>query len=263
MPEPLRRGDLTHPEYWAEQHSGGDRGRRPEGSHERRGPPRFEWADRLAELVRPYEGGRFLELGCSPGDVSVALCSRVRLRPEGVDFSPDAHKYVDALRALALEPVLHPVDVREFHPAEPYDVVGSVGLVEHFADPTEILDAHDRLLRPGGLCFVIVPHFRGLQFVYHRLFDRPDLERHNVETMQPAVFQRFAERHRHEVLELRHFGRLWFWGVHRGGNRVVRTIRKEAAHAARRLAEALSDLLPSGHPLLAPWLVYVGRKPGS
>ncbi len=38
-----------------------------------------------------------------------------------------------------------------------YDLVYSVGLLEHFPDKTDILGAHVRLTRPGGLVLIYVP----------------------------------------------------------------------------------------------------------
>jgi 2-polyprenyl-3-methyl-5-hydroxy-6-metoxy-1,4-benzoquinol methylase len=38
-----------------------------------------------------------------------------------------------------------------------YDLVYSVGLLEHFPDKSEILDAHVRLTKPGGLVLIYVP----------------------------------------------------------------------------------------------------------
>ena len=41
--------------------------------------------------------------------------------------------------------------------AERYDLVYSVGLLEHFPDKTDILGAHVRLAKPGGLILIYVP----------------------------------------------------------------------------------------------------------
>lgn len=71
-------------------------------------------------------------------------------------------------------------DIREFSPPTPYDVACSFGLVEHVSDPMSMLSEHNRLLRRGGLMVVIVPNFRNVQFLYHWLFDRLDLLRHDL-----------------------------------------------------------------------------------
>ena len=41
-------------------------------------------------------------------------------------------------------------------PAESYDCIYSVGLLEHFEDPKPLLEEAVRLLRPGGLHFAVI-----------------------------------------------------------------------------------------------------------
>jgi len=247
-------GDLTDPSYWAARQQG----------HECAPTPAEEpeWFSVVGPHLHAHSGQRLLEVGCAPGDVSAFICSRISLVPEGVEFSPSADLYLQTMARSGIHNArLHRCDVREFRPTEPYDIVASFGLVEHFDDPQVILDEHDRLLRPGGLCVVVIPSFRGIQFAYHYLFDRTDLRRHNIASMDPDVFRRFAGRRSHHVLELRHVGRLRFFNVDLGGGFVRRWARRIGSRAVRDAARLLGPTLPEGHPFLAPWLVYVARKP--
>jgi 2-polyprenyl-3-methyl-5-hydroxy-6-metoxy-1,4-benzoquinol methylase len=43
------------------------------------------------------------------------------------------------------------------HNAGQYDLVYSIGLIEHFPDKSDIVHAHVRLVRPGGLLLLYVP----------------------------------------------------------------------------------------------------------
>jgi SAM-dependent methyltransferase len=237
---------LTDPAYWEGRYRD-VRGGKPR--------PEPEWLAPMIPHLLPYAGQRLLELGCVPGHASAAILSRVPLRPEGVDSADAGHLYLSELAPWS--PRLHRCDLREFQPeGGPYDVVGSFGLVEHFDDVQEILDHHDRLLRPGGLCIVEVPHFRRVQFLYHRAFDRLDLARHNLRAMDPAVFEEFARRRGHDVLFLGFVGKMRFWGLDAGSGR----LKRKLARLSERLGGALGHLLPEGNRWLAPWLVYVARK---
>ncbi len=145
-------GDLTDAAYW---------GRRQEATAAnplRDRPP--VWLPAVEPYLRLYEGQRFLELGCSPGLVSAAICQRVAFRRR--EWTPQADRYLETMQQIGVADArLHRCDIREFHPEQPYDVVASFGLVEHFDDPLSILRQHDRLLRPGGLCVVVVPPSEG------------------------------------------------------------------------------------------------------
>jgi SAM-dependent methyltransferase len=44
-----------------------------------------------------------------------------------------------------------------------FDIVFSVGLIEHFDEPKTILENHVELLKPGGLLICIIPNFIGFQ----------------------------------------------------------------------------------------------------
>ena len=243
-----KTGDLTHPAYWG-------RSRRHLGSHAEL-PDEAEWFPVVEKYLEAYEGERFLELGCAPGRVSALVCSRVALSPHGVDFSTDADRYLDVLKAAGFaRPTLYRGDLRGFHPDRPFDVVASFGLIEHFEDPGDILDHHDRMLRKGGLCLVVVPNFRKIQYLYHRVFDRRDMAVHNTAAMAPRLFADFAVRREHRIQYLGYAGRLRLWNAPSKGF-LPRVIKKGIREGAFRIGR----LLPPAHPWLAPWLVYVGEK---
>ena len=129
---------------------------------------------------------RIVELGCAPGK---KLRDMARIAPEhaysGVDFAPRALEETRrVLAASGLSPHLHLADVREFEPDEPYDIVVSFGLLEHFDDPASMLAHHVRLARPGGVVGFELPNYR------HRVLARalavysPEtLATHNLEIM--------------------------------------------------------------------------------
>jgi SAM-dependent methyltransferase len=253
----MNSGDLTSKHYWDQTHK--DLIYTKEQLSEF---PQFPWMPILLDFLRPYQGQRFLELGCSPGQISAMICNCIRFHPEGVDFSDTAWLYLRNLETVGVTHAkLHVCDFREFRPSEPYDVVGSFGLIEHFEDPQELLDHHHRLLRPGGLCVVELPRFRGFPWLFKWIFDRPNLRRHNTRVMDPSVFRRFAERSGQEILFLDLVGGPQVWGADQGGPEWLRRLRTSASATVKRwVARHLKPRIRAGHPWFAPWILYVGRK---
>lgn len=250
----MSMGDLTTPKDWDRAHAG------QLFSYDQLAHfPQFPWMPTMLEFLKEYEGKRFLELGCSPGQVSAMIATRLRFRFEGVDFSESAWLYERNMKTAGVEDaVLHRADVRLFQPGEAYDVVGSFGLVEHFDDPQAILDHHDRLLGSGGLCVVELPRFKGFPWLYKWVFDRPNLRKHNTRMMVVETFEQFARRRGHEVLYLGIVGGPQVWGMDAGHPAWVQSLGRNIREWVR---VHLRERAPAGHPFFAPWMLYVGRKP--
>jgi ubiquinone/menaquinone biosynthesis C-methylase UbiE len=112
------------------------------------------------EFLGGLAGRTVLEVGCGRGATLLELARR-GADVVGLDYSEEA---IAVCRAWALE--TGTAERVEFVKAEAqkmpfesesFDFVFSVGLLEHFKDPMEILREQYRVLRPGGYCLVQVP----------------------------------------------------------------------------------------------------------
>ncbi|MBL8267363.1 class I SAM-dependent methyltransferase, partial [Steroidobacter sp.] len=91
------------------------------------------------------------------------------------------------------------------------DLVYSIGVLEHFDDPSDMLGAHLRWLKPAGTAVVLIPNYSGL---YQRLQGRLDpanLEIHNLEVMRPSFWTDLQHRHPDYVLSASFYGRPSPW----------------------------------------------------
>lgn len=125
--------------------------------HEAGGPvPRsrmlYDWLVRLAgpELAAP--GARILEIGCGQGN----LLARLRQgAPNAVTLGTELNRKAAALATEKGLDVL--CDDISSLPASGFDVVCSVGVIEHVPSPREFLLEARRLLAPGGICLTCQP----------------------------------------------------------------------------------------------------------
>ena len=111
---------------------------------------------------------RTIELGCGRGDLSALLAER------GADVTllDQSQAALDAARErflrLGLSARLERSDMFKACRSltGDYDVVVSLGVVEHFRgdNRTAALAAHHRMLRPGGLAVISVPHAQCLPY---------------------------------------------------------------------------------------------------
>jgi 2-polyprenyl-3-methyl-5-hydroxy-6-metoxy-1,4-benzoquinol methylase len=163
-----------------------------------------------SELSR-VAGLEVVEIGCAPGRW-LAHFYALGMRPDGIEKAPEAARLTRAnLDLLGIEADIYEVDVLEATEelrqlCGRYDVVISLGLLEHFIDPEPVLAAHAELARPGGLVIVGVPNFRGINGLLQKKLDPRLLELHNTEVMSIPALEKLAIRCGLEVSDLRYCG---------------------------------------------------------
>jgi len=221
-----------------------------------------QWFYVIEPFLREYEGKTFIELGCSPGYASALICSQIRFIPYGIDFSPQAHLYRENMAIIGQNTATLIInDIRNYKSNDNFDVVASFGLIEHFKKPEEIMAAHHRLAKVGGLIIIIIPNFRYIQYLYHFLFDKKDLLRHNIDSMNLNTFVNFSKKFECEILYLNYVGKLRFWNVDLIGSKVMVYGRRILSRIVRDFSnKVLSGILAYNSKYYSPWIVYVGKK---
>ena len=129
--------------------------------------------------------GDALEVGCAPGRWLAFLAREFGLRVSGIEYTPDGA--AATRRNLELLGV-QGADIREADflstaPSPRYDVVLSLGFVEHFTDVETVIRLHSEWARPGGKVIIGVPNFRGVHGLLQRALDSDVLARHNLTIM--------------------------------------------------------------------------------
>lgn len=173
---------------------------------------RDEWLAIVKQFL-PQKELEYLELGCAPGQYTAALAEGTLWKISGIDYSDDAELFRDSLAIVGKEATLYHMDMFEKRLDVQFDVVTSIGLVEHFRATMldEVFELHDTYLRPGGYVVIMVPNFTGFNYLWHYIFDMPDLDRHNIDVMQPVVFNWFRDRG-YRVVFNDYVGVMRLWG---------------------------------------------------
>ena len=147
----------------------------------------------LQKLLRRYAtpGARCLEIGCAPGKMLAWAGKVLRLEVSGLDYS---RRGIDHARALfdhlGLQGDLRCEDIFDSS-LEPgrFDLVYSVGVIEHFDDPRAIVRQHARFLKPGGVAVITIPHYGRVYGRLQRHFDPANLGIHNLAIMTPRALE--------------------------------------------------------------------------
>ena len=115
-------------------------------------PLRLAWIDELASL----RGKTVLDVGCGGGILSESMAARAA-HVTGIDL---AAKPLGVARLHALEAGVHNLDYREIatealavEAPGTFDVVTCMEMLEHVPDPSAVIQACSRLVKPGGWVF--------------------------------------------------------------------------------------------------------------
>lgn len=135
-------------------------------------------------LMKVIDGNRptsVLEIGCGDSTWLPYLSKRLGLEVSGMDYSEEG--CVLARRRLAASGVRAPVYCADLFVADPadvgmYDLVYSLGVVEHFSNLEDVLSHMLRFVRPGGVLLAEVPNLRSVHGLLMWLYQPLILAKH-------------------------------------------------------------------------------------
>jgi len=174
-------------------------------------PPLFRRLKLVFKKQLPLgKGKKILEIGCAPGRWLVYFHRELDYAVYGVDYSQVGCALTEETlgkNGVSGEIICDNVsDVTFLNKYEGFfDVVYSLGLVEHFTDPTDIISVHLRLLRKGGFLVVGMPNFGDGTIM--RLFkkmmggEKDLVETHNTKLMKLPEFKKYLSEF--EGMEIR------------------------------------------------------------
>jgi SAM-dependent methyltransferase len=160
-------------------------------------------ADALRKVVprsTPQAPAQVIEIGCAPGKWLVFFAKELGYQVHGIELVPAAA--LATVKNMQLcgvwDAQIHVGDFFTTDIEKQFDVVLSLGFVEHFTEVWPVFLRQWAMVKPGGLLIVGVPRFRGLNHVIQWCVDRflPKaarlLPKHNARVMDPDIFEGFA-----------------------------------------------------------------------
>jgi len=93
-----------------------------------------------------------------------------------------------------------------------FDVVCSFGFIEHFDNFNAIVLKHTDFLKPHGKIVITTPNFKSkFQHAFHSFFDKENLSKHNVDSMDPRLWAKTLEKAGFKTLYCGWFGKTELW----------------------------------------------------
>ena len=143
-----------------------------------------------------------LEVGGAPGQYLVYMHRALGYRVSCLDYSDiGCRKTRENFDLLGLPVEVMRGDILDDNLSLPlYDVVYSLGLIEHFADPWTITRRHLKFLKPGGTLMIGVPNLLGINHWFRKRLDPHALTTHNLAAMELDDWKAFEEPEHLEVV---------------------------------------------------------------
>ena len=144
-----------------------------------------------------------LEIGGAPGQWLAYFAKKYRYRIHALDYSKvGCEKMRENFDLLNLDATIYSRDILsdDLSDLPRFDIVYSLGFIEHFSDLNLVVERHLALLKDGGILMLGVPNFLGISRLVLKRLAPQTLSRHNLLNMDINNWRPCEERFRLEVL---------------------------------------------------------------
>jgi 2-polyprenyl-3-methyl-5-hydroxy-6-metoxy-1,4-benzoquinol methylase len=142
-----------------------------------------------------------LEVGCAPGKWMIFLNDELQYSVEGCEYLESAVKITrQNLEMNNIDnAVIHQGDFLSYDFGKnQYDVVISLGFIEHFTNPESVVEKMCTILKKGGILIIGIPKFTGLNYYIAKYVDKKLknklLPAHNLKIMHLHFFYEVAKK---------------------------------------------------------------------
>lgn len=141
-----------------------------------------------------------IEIGCAPGKWLIYLAEHFNYKVEGCEYLESASKKTcDNLKLCGVTNFnIYMCDFLNFNTDNKYDVVLSLGFIEHFIDVDSICKKHADILKPGGILIIGIPKFTGVNRLIAKFLDSFNenkiIPEHNLDIMNLNYFNNLEEK---------------------------------------------------------------------
>lgn len=150
----------------------------------------------------PKEKLSVLELGGAPGQYLAFMHKQFGYKVSCLDYSETGcKKTIENLELLDIPVDIYQKDIfSDLSMLPNFDLVFSMGLIEHFNDPSLIIKKHLELVKPGGIVMFGLPNFRGINHFFLKRLAPSQLKQHNLKTMDIRSWTEFERKYKLKIL---------------------------------------------------------------
>jgi SAM-dependent methyltransferase len=221
--------------------------------------PNYVFGDILAKLIADKKIKNAIELGGFPGYYATYLKKYEHLDTTLFDYFIHEGLINQLLEKNGLKPGdinIIEADLFEYKPAKPYDMVLSFGLIEHFNDTKAIIETHLQFLKPGGVLFITLPNFKGVNGWIQRKFDKENYDKHNINSMDLQLLAKCCNDLGLTEVESYYHGKFTVWLENKSEQGALTKTFVKAVWWMVKLAK----VIPFPNKTLSPYIVLKAVK---
>jgi SAM-dependent methyltransferase len=222
--------------------------------------PDYVFGDILGRLVKNYNIKSAIELGGFPGSYCIYLKKYYGLDTTLFDYFIHPGIVKDLLLKNDLKPGgIHIIeaDLFKYKPVQKYDMVISLGLIEHFKDVKEIIQRHIQFLNPGGILFIAIPNFRSVNGLVQKYFDRKNYDKHNIDSMNPELLEKISRDLGLTAVKASYYGKFSVWLENKKQKPVL---TKAFIKLVWYAGKALIKIFPFESRALSPYIILEAKN---
>ncbi len=150
----------------------------------------------IFEKYFPKKPLSILEIGGAPGQYLAYMHKQFGYKISCLDYSEvGCKKTIENFKLLNIPVNVYQQDIFSNLTNLPkFDIVYSMGLIEHFEDVSKVIEKHLDLLQPGGLLMLGLPNFKGVNGAFLKRLAPVLISQHNLKTMDIRTWTTFEKK---------------------------------------------------------------------
>ena len=217
--------------------------------------PDYVFGDILAKLIAENGIKNAIELGGFPGYYSIYLKKYQNLDTTLFDYYVHDGLVKELLAVNGLQDgdiSIIEADLFSYKPEKLYDMVLSFGLIEHFSDTASIIETHLQFLKPGGVLFITLPNFTGVNGWVQRKFDIENYNKHYIDCMNPRFLADTCKKLGLKNVESYYHGKFTVWLENKSEQS---SFAKGIVKAMWVAGKVFTKIIPVESKALSPYIV--------
>jgi SAM-dependent methyltransferase len=198
----------------------------------------------------------FIEIGGFPGLMSIYFYKKYHYKTSLLDFyiDKDIINKLEEINQIPKNSIkLIEYDFFLYKSNVKFDLVFSLGFIEHFNNTYDVIKRHVDIVANNGSLLIILPNFKGLNGWIQKKFDKDNYYAHNLDSMEIANLKKIIEKLQLKNTKIEYTAKPMLWLANNNTN-------NNFIRSGVRLLSFFLKLIPIKCKFLSPYIIISATK---